>query len=243
MVFDSAKLKVKWAEHHIANLKKSVRIFAEHNTHGTAVHENTETGDKTVVINLGQELPINFTLIASDAIHNLSAALDHANWELRGLDGGTQNRHTKLPIADDRISFEGICGGIKTPTDDLPNFFQSFEFFKDGHGHLIWALHKLDVIDKHMFLSIDTGPSIAVTIPAGTTMLEIAAFGTENKSPVKVNKNPDKPFQIFFSNVGPFQFKEVFTTLDDLAADVTRVIREFETFVKVRKLPTLRFRG
>lgn len=138
----SAKLKVQRAEHYISNLKRTISRFIEQHAHATYASARTEAGEGMLTVTLGKELPPRtIPLVVADAIHNLRTALDHANWELRGLDGGAQNRYTSLPIRDTRADYESLCDTIKTPTGDLPNFFKSLEFFKDGAGHLIWALH------------------------------------------------------------------------------------------------------
>lgn len=220
-MFDSAKLKVEWAEHHIANFEDFLRSFSQRNSHGFTVAKDLEGGKQRVDINFGENPPPNFALIAADVIHNLRTALDQANWELRGIDGSTQDRYTKLPVADDRLGYEGMCGGIKTPSGDLPDFFKDLEFFKGGIGNLIWSLHSLDVKDKHMFLPIVIS-SLTVQMPVGKLQ------------PLKINKDTNSTLDICFGNIETFKFQPVIPTLMHLTDAVKQAIGQFERLVRER---------
>lgn len=126
--------------------------------------------------------PPTFALIIGDVVHNLRTALDHANWELRGQDGGKQDRYTKLPVGDDKTKFESQCHGIRTPRGDLPSFYIPFEFFNGGKGHNIFVLHDLDIIDKHMILSI-VGTSLLFTPRSdGPVILEVKIPGPSDRT-------------------------------------------------------------
>jgi hypothetical protein len=244
-MFTSAKLKVERAEHHIADLESRFKDFIDSHPDALTVAVNSES----TTIKPSQDLPVELSLIAADAVHNLRTSLDHATWELRGLDGGKQNRWTKLPVADERVDYEGLCKGIKTPTNDLPEFFKGLEIFKMGKGKLIWALHNLDVIDKHIILSVAaqriSQPSFTITperggqinvfggtfdLGEGATMFKIGGA-----SDVKMYQNANTSVDIVFGNVDGFQFKPVIPTLVHLRDAVNDVIGQFEALASSRK--------
>ena len=244
-MFTSAKLKIERAEHHIADLKDRFKAFIDSHPDTLTV---TIDSDSTT-IKPSQDLPVALSLIAADAIHNLRTSLDHATWELRGLDGGKQDRWTKLPVADERVSYEGLCKGIETPLGDLPEFFKGLEIFKLGKGGMIWALHNLDVIDKHIILSVASQrisqPSFTITperggqinvfggtfdLGEGATMFKIGG-----PSDVKMYQNSNTSVDVVFGNVDGFEFKPVIPTLVHLRDAVNDVITQFEALVASRQ--------
>lgn len=237
-MFTSAKLKIERAEHHIADLKDRFKTFID--THPDTL--TVATDSQSTTIKPSQDLPVALSLIVADAIHNLRTSLDHANWELRGLDGGKQDKWTKLPVADERVSYEGICEGIKTPMNDLPEFFKGLEIFKLGQGRLIWALHNLDVIDKHIILSVAaqriSQPVFTITperggqinvfggtfdMGKGSTMFKIGG-----SADVQMYQNSNTTVDIVFGNVEGFEFKPVIPTLVHLTDAVKDVLAQFE---------------
>ncbi|MDI1242763.1 MAG: hypothetical protein PSX80_12675 [bacterium] len=219
-------------------MERSFRSFIQDNPHALAISENPESGEAVVHVNFGKFMPFTFALIVGDAVHNLRTALDHANWELRGLDGGAQNRHTTLPVRDNRIDYEAACNGIKTPIGDLPDFFKALEMFKGGSGDLIYALHELNIIDKHMFLPT-AGRS--VVIPSSdlnvTTLsigVQIRQSGTISATPIEADENTKLTLDICFGDIEVFQFKPIVPTLVHLADAVEQVIERFEALVACR---------
>ena len=152
-MFESAKLKVERAKHHITDLEVQFGAFVEKNPYSVAVGHNPETGKATIRLVFKEKIPARFALIIGDAIHNLRTALDHIAWELIGHDGGTQDRYLKFPTGDNRVSFEASCQGIKTPSRAVRDLFQSQEVFPSGKGDILYTLHLLDIADKHTVLT------------------------------------------------------------------------------------------
>ncbi|RIA55039.1 hypothetical protein [Dichotomicrobium thermohalophilum] len=152
-MFESAKLKVERADHHIAELESAFMRFVERNPYTLSFGKNHATGSPAVRIRFGKELPETFALIIGDSIHNLRTALDHMTWELIGRDGGAQNRNLKFPTGSDRRSFEAACKGIKTPSQNVIAVLKATEAFPTGHGEPLYSLSRLDNADKHFALT------------------------------------------------------------------------------------------
>jgi hypothetical protein len=220
-MFNSAKLKIKWADEHVANVVTELRAFVQANPQTADLAENTEDGKVSFNLSFSKQPPVRFSLLIADIIHNLRVALDHANWELRGLDGGAQDRWTKLPIADNRKDYEALCGGIKTPRGDLPDFFRHLEFYKGGRGELIYFLHELDVIDKHIILPIKVQRARVFKIVGGDGMLTINLPDSPRS---ERDKNTDPALDIFFGKIEGFEFKPVIPTLVHLSNAVKQTV-------------------
>src|SRR5689334_6111092 len=115
-MFESAKLKIERAKHHIADVDASFTSFIQTHPHRLAMVVNPETGRMDIKVRLNHELPKSIALTVGDAIHNMRTALDHMTWEVVGRDKGTQDRWLKLPAGDNRVNYEATCQGIKTPS-------------------------------------------------------------------------------------------------------------------------------
>jgi hypothetical protein len=101
-MFDSARMKVRRAQGHIDDLKFAFDRFIETHPHTFVFDTDTETNTRSVEVRFGEAIPPEFSLILGDAIHNLRTSLDHAAWELIGIDSGTQDRFTPFRSVEPR---------------------------------------------------------------------------------------------------------------------------------------------
>jgi hypothetical protein len=147
-MFNGARLKIGRANQHIADLETAFHTFVKDNPHTIRSSGDPKTGRTIVRVHFDQPIPDTLALIIGDAIHNLRAALDHATWELIGLDGGTQDRYLKFPTGDNRINYEASCKGLKTPREDTKKFFIALAVYKGGAGNILYTLNLLDNADK-----------------------------------------------------------------------------------------------
>lgn len=151
--FKSAKLKIEWANHHIADLQRQVDRFAKENLNIIDSEADVGASEMDFTVSFTKEVPSEIALTIGDAIHNLRASLDHLAWELVGYDGGTQDRYLQFPIYHDRTHFEASCKGMKTPSGAIKDMFKAFEAFPGGSGHVLYVIHSLDNADKHTVLT------------------------------------------------------------------------------------------
>src|SRR5262245_27971487 len=131
-MFNSAFLKIERAETHIADLKRSFKSFITTHRQKLSVTNDLATGEYLFEVSFDCDIPSEFALIAGDAIHNLRAALDHATWELVGIDGGKQDRNLAFPAGKTSTDYECACNGIQTPRDDTKRFLLSLAAYADG---------------------------------------------------------------------------------------------------------------
>lgn len=176
-MFDSAYLKVSRAQKHIGDLEKAFAAFVADDPYTMSI-QNDPQGGLSVRLKLTKPMPNEIGLIIGDAVHNLRASLDHAVWELIGLDGGTQDRWTKLPASSTGvIDYKAMCRGIKTPRDDTKQFFVDLAVHNES-GSLLYALHLLDNTDKHVIilplLEAGTLTYARVVRPDGCVLVELS---------------------------------------------------------------------
>lgn len=93
--------------------------------------------------------------IAFDAVNCLRSSLDHAVYaSARDLTNDDDPDHTKFPFADDAAGSVSQFkrGGSGVPHEIRPHLL-SLEPYKDGKGHVLWALNKVRNGKIHRMLS------------------------------------------------------------------------------------------
>jgi hypothetical protein len=152
-MFESARLKIERADHHIRDVERLLNSFAKENVHVISCEPDAGTNRFVVTIEFSRVITSEIALTIGDAIHNLRTALDHLAWEVIGNDDGEQNRWLKFPMGVTQANFEAMCKGIKTPSVSINEMFKSFQAFPDGIGRSLYILHSLDNADKHTVLT------------------------------------------------------------------------------------------
>jgi hypothetical protein len=252
-MFDSADLKVKRAQKHIDDLKCAFDRFIETHPHTFVFGNDTDTNTRSVEVRFGEAIPTEFSLILGDAIHNLRTALDHATWELIGIDGGTQDRQTAFPSRRTKIEYETACHGIKTPCDDTKKFLIALAAYEGGAGEILYALNRLDNADKHTVLTPVIGMArvgeIKVVQPNGETIMRMTncrfSMGPDGRSrlvrepgngyKVEIDQDSNVALDIFFGDIEFFKTLPLIETLMDLRYAVTNIIGQFKELVLARK--------
>ena len=176
-MFESAKLKIVRANQHLCDFETRFAEYVATKPHRFSIHNDPKNGQPKIRIRFEIDRTKTFSLVVGDAIHNLRASLDHLTWEAIGLDGGTQNRYTKLPTGNNRVDYESACKGIETPSNWVKDLFISLEIFPGGRGDGIYALNELNNTDKHTVLPLmvkaTTHPAFTIYGPTGTPMIRM----------------------------------------------------------------------
>src|SRR3990167_374263 len=249
-MFESAKLKVERAEQHIAYLQRTFKAFVETNNYNLSVSEDPKTSRTTIKVHFSDYRPQEFALVIGDAVHNLRTALDHATWELIGLDSGTRDRYTTFPTGDDKVNYEASCNGIKTPRGDTKKFFIALAAYKSGPGVGLYTIHRLDITDKHTILI----PSIhvallknvklrhkeggSITIGQADVNLgpngEVFVVKTPAGAALEIDKEAKASFGIIFGEIEHLKFQPVIPTLMLLRDVISDTLGQFQLFVDKR---------
>ena len=249
-MFESARLKIDRAKHHIRELGETLDGYAK-----TARVEFDKNGSEATVT-IDHKAEPACSLVIGDIVHNLRAALDHAFWELMGFDGGTQGRNTSLPIhpGGKRSDYEGTCKGIPTPRKDTKDLLVSFAAYPDGAGKILCDLHAFDITDKHSLLVPSMGIAAlrdcVVVRPDGKRESWASAdFGYRqtivgsngvafikpyNGGRFEIQNDTKAALNIFFSQPDSLDLKPAIPTLDGFLSKVIGVVDDMERMVLKR---------
>jgi hypothetical protein len=126
--------------------------FLETHPYQSVGEDDPQSGDRIVKFRLISESPPELAIVLGDAIHNLRSALDHLACQIVLAGGGKPNTHTAFPIFYAQKTFEAKFNGkIHGASQKMLDLVRGLNPYRRGN-ELLWALHKLDIIDKHRLL-------------------------------------------------------------------------------------------
>ncbi|MEH6788961.1 hypothetical protein [Parasphingorhabdus sp.] len=252
-MFESAKLKLERADEHVRDLNKMFTAFLNTRPHRPVIKGERDEGNVwriSVEVIVDRTPPPEVALVLGDAIHNYRCVLDHLVWELVGIDRGTQDRYLKFPTGANRIDFESMALGMKTPRQDTKDFIVSLAAYETGNGKILHALNLLDNADKHTvttpvtqmsfvegitLIHLETGERktidpVYADISGGNKLVFEAPAGFGIDTNYDIYPTPD----IFFPEVQPFPGEPVTSTLASISIKVEEVVNAFQWFVANR---------
>jgi hypothetical protein len=149
-----ARLKLKRADKHIADLHDALSTFKKSNPCRIGTKRDPNTRCLSYYIESFDDVPSDIGLIAADTLFNLRSALDHVVMQL-WITGGRQGKEAAVmfPIFDSPSKYSaqkhGKIQGLRPDAVKAIDFIQPY---KGGRGQSLWVLHELNNTDKHRLL-------------------------------------------------------------------------------------------
>lgn len=250
-MFSSSVLKIERADQHIGQLHALFDECVERDPHQFVVKHNSRTGDYWLEGIFEIVIPRHFGTIAGDAIHNLRTALDHLACRLIRCNNAKPNSHSGFPFYEERHNFDtNFKGKIEGASEEAINLIKGLEPYRGGKGEGLWALNKLDIIDKHKALIVTvrliTIPEIIAKDPDGNIIcvfreikyqgttrfegrIEVAHGELEPGSIIEVKNTSQPGIDIIFTDSKVFEGQSVIVTLEKLSKQTLSVVQMFAT--------------
>jgi hypothetical protein len=93
-------------------------------------------------------------------------------------EGGTVSTRDSFPVSDTAEKFRLRLPEIRRRVGENPaKVLCEMESYKGGNGHLIWALHQLDIIDKHRLILTAVGAFSSMVIATSIPTARGPAWG------------------------------------------------------------------
>jgi hypothetical protein len=157
------KLKLEWAKRHIDNLKGAIREFEESRPYELVCDKDSQTGENVYRLRVHKCVPVEWSAILGDCVHNLRATLDQLVCSLIIANGQKPTTDSAFPIASEKRRLQPRAGeqiaGISAKAKWL---IYALKPYKSGNP-IVWKLHRLDIIDKHQGI-LPVGAAHAVTL-------------------------------------------------------------------------------
>lgn len=246
----SARSKVVWAQVHIGQLERVAKVLTGHDGYVMESECDADTGYYTLYIGpKDRGWPIELFMHTGDAIHNLNCVMDHL-WSglARAVKPDIESKIT-FPRDETRESLVTRLGDAKGYHAALKQAFPRAEDFildvvqpyRGDHGP-IWALNKLDNINKHRrFLAsyhvTRFGKVFRAKMKGGGGMdLSGATFNNATGAPMRmtfgeafdVEYDVKPTVDICFAEPDLFPGAPIIETMVNLAEATTKVIDAFE---------------
>jgi hypothetical protein len=227
--FESSRLKINRAEHHIADLELGIAQFINEHPYEIVIEADPDPAYEVHKCRLTKLVPQSFSLIAGDAIGNLRSALDHITYScgvLAGVDPG-QCKFPFGPTAEDFAN--AIKGRCKLLPYEIQACFARFNAYNGGNT-LLWTLNEMRNRSEHTLITPICAciPAVSITVQSGSISSPKNVFWDRVKNEIELvratrNTKYDGGFTL---NIG-FDFP----TLNEVAPMVG-VLNEFVNIVQ-----------
>jgi len=236
----AARSKIERAKKHISDFDVERVAFLGTNPYIVIPKFNPEANVTQSVLGPLPTLPVNLALIAGDAAHSLRIALDYLACELV-RSGGITPKNVYFPICETPEKYEsespGKTKGMPIAAKEAIDRIAPYQ----GGNDALWALHSLDVTDKHRLL-ITVGTQLANTTqltlspePTEFSVLFRVPCGLEEGNVLgevsgnsETNQRINFGFDIAFGQPDGLAGESVVETLNDMAQMIAAIINHFD---------------
>jgi hypothetical protein len=245
--FQSSYQKLNNAKKHIDSLEVEIESFTRMRPYEKIEEPDPEEPQNTVhKLRLTSQLPDAITDTTADAIANIRNALDHAGYTCATASGKADPKNCSFPFGDS-LEHLNRKGGTLSKSTDIPEAIQSlFVGFKPykGGDDLLWALHKLNIADKHKItLPIGSGifrRGVKFSGAGYWLMPEPHVWDREKNEMVIITLGPetkydvDMTFDIFvaFNGIEHVDGQPVLPVLQELHKKVESIVNTIEAEAK-----------
>ena len=256
-MFEGTYLKIERAKKHVNELNLAINVYLERNPFELIIKK--EASKHTWLIKTKEPVPLEFSAILGDAVHNLRTALDLLMFEMVGSKAPNPGS-IYFPFCKGAVAIDSAItsGQIQFAGKNVVDALKAIAPYPGGDD-LLYGLHILDVTDKHrLILTIARGsdlsaPDLKLIDPnfplqtngttrftCDTTYIVEMHFLTramtraaqKDRSVVNHKPNVQPTFQICFGKGQPFASELV---TQKLGAMVVRVTEACDLLIKAFK--------
>ncbi len=191
-------------------------------------------------------IPAQWSVMAGDILHNLRSALDLLACQLVEANDGTVTDRTEFPIGRSQTAWETGGSGraiLKSIDPDAMTVLCALKPYQGGND-AFWAVHRLNITDKHnLLVPICTAP-VATILGTGPEHANLGIFG-EGRPPEAVEEGAtilalpldfDKQVKAYFDfevafREAPVAAKPFLGTLQTLTSEVEAALKAFLPFL------------
>jgi hypothetical protein len=151
---ESLVLKVERAGKHVLDLETEYASFLSLKPYSFAIETDPNSGARIYRLTRVEDIPLEFSLLIGDAVHNLRSCLDHVAYALAKVSGKAFNeRQIKFPLADSKAKFEEqLMEAANWMRRDALASLEALQSYCGGMREDFWRLNELSNRDKHRFL-------------------------------------------------------------------------------------------
>jgi hypothetical protein len=146
------RVKIDRSKKHLADLHRAVSAFKSRKPHDFVVDLDSQPGYEVYRFYEREPIPIEWSAVLGDCIHNMRSALDLLANALVAANGGTPTQYTAFPIGSDETNFRtSAVQRVNGASQAAIKLIKSLKPYRGGNWPL-YRLHLIDVADKHQLL-------------------------------------------------------------------------------------------
>jgi hypothetical protein len=153
--FDSPRLTLERAKHHMRDLDQVVQAFTDERPWSYVVDTESQAPNSVYKIKFRKLPPAEAACIIFDAVNNLRATLDQIGYSAATASGKITPRGANFPFGDTAEKVEELLHESRAHQNlppEIKDLFRSVEPYKGGSGQLLWAINRLCNTKKHSTL-------------------------------------------------------------------------------------------
>ena len=248
MKFPTSHKKIQRANKHISDIHALTLAFGNHpDCYAARIDNDAESGQNFFCIDIREDLfpGDEIALTAGDALHNLRSALDLMYYQIVSAGDGSVTKWTHFPIEDTREELVSRWLGSALKQKQVSTILGDFivDTIKPyaAGNHSLWALHQMNISDKHEFfvpalkfvaivnvsLEDDKGRAIGRTGYAMDESCRIRLMDANDRK-VTIKNKGQATLRVLFGPDTLFQNQPIFMTLAGISEEVTRTVEAFE---------------
>lgn len=190
-----AILKIDRANRHVHEIESEIRAFKNRNPFGLYCEEEPGSGDLVYKISIKEDVPILLSAPIGDCIHNLRAAFDIVACQIVTLGNGRVSSQTQFPIFSSSKKFRSKVGrNLQGASQAAISVVERLQPYQGEHNQALWAIHRLDILDKHRMIIPVGAAHSALGIDVSKTMSGL--MGQKVNFPVVSLRPEDRQFPL-----------------------------------------------
>jgi hypothetical protein len=166
-LFVGPKLKIERAKRHTVDLETTAKAFFDTHPYQFVREIDANTGENVLRVLVKERAPVSMSGILGDAVHNLRCVYDYLVCDLIRNNGNKPDGNSGLPIKRKAERFKpGSIPKIDGVSSKAERYILLLKANKRANAAL-WAIHWLDIIDKHNAIVPVAAATIQVTAKVG----------------------------------------------------------------------------
>ncbi len=240
---DGIREKLKRAEENIVNLEREIGFFLNYGAYVSVSDNNVQAIKKLRELHLDRKVPVRFSVLAGEVIHQMRSSLDHLAWQL-----SSKTYREKHPVAIEFPIFkkdpakenktkeyarkvQGVSPTAKAIIERLQPYKSNLP-----DSHLLQIIHKMDITEKHQELILITSAFRHIRYPGwklprnrGSVIQSDAKFPhfDVSKFDPKMDVMGQVSAQVAFAEFGILKFQPIIPSLKQLLDGVGKIIELF----------------
>lgn len=165
----SGRVKIERAKEHIRDFEVGTDAFFDSKPYRVVAQHDTKRRTLYVQLREFERLPLRWSAVVADAVHNLRSSLDILWSHVMNPDSSAPPRKQYFPVLEDAEAYKARrAREVKSRRKLAMDILDATKPYRGGNDTL-WALNEIDIRNKHEVLSLAVGTFQEMTVAVFNT--------------------------------------------------------------------------